>query len=392
MKIVSFNEISKCMRRANNLLNSGIYSLYGRGKDTVVIDSITPGDSLADIYNTQYGQYRFEFGNLTIGEGVDLPVTNDYQFAFLKVNGTLVVNGHLHMDGRGGIFTDQRGTIISVGGVDTYTYNTTLNSFSNYGVSQVSDTASCSDDLWYRLTTYGAQETFFTQSTALTGAGGNGYTRHLYEYTVRRQYQPEVTPYDKIPGTNQYKYGYYRSGWGHQNTWVWTGYQQYLDDVEANSYDAIETEYRIRGSQSTSYLSGGGNLSQLPYPITDEGITCGGGGGGFIALYSETISNAGNKFTEGDETYPLNVHANGGSSIHTDGTLLRGGGCLIIAARHIVIGPNGSITADGGDGNGLMTLLNRNPNKRLYTYSSGSPVVYTNTFSGGAGYAQHFVK
>ena len=62
MKIVSFNEISKCMRRANNLLNSGIYSLYGRGKDTVVIDSITPGDSLADIYNTQYGQYRFEFG------------------------------------------------------------------------------------------------------------------------------------------------------------------------------------------------------------------------------------------------------------------------------------------------------------------------------------------
>lgn len=384
MKIVSFNEISKCMRRANNLLNSGIYSLYGRGKDTVVIDSITPGDSLADIYNTQYGQYRFEFGNLTIGEGVDLPVTNDYQFAFLKVNGTLVVNGHLHMDGRGGIFTDQRGTIIPVGGVDTYTYNTTLNSFSNYGVSQVSDTASCSDDLWYRLTTYGAQETFFLQNTALTGAGGNGYTKHNYQYQLWEEDEPKV---DK----NQY--GHYRKVWNTQ-VWYWndgTG-EAYKAAVDANSSWHTYDNYQVRGSQSTSYLSGGGNLSQLPYPTTDEGITCGGGGGGFIALYSETISNAGNKFTEGDETYPLNVHANGGSSIHTDGTLLRGGGCLIIAARHIVIGPNGSITADGGDGNGLMTLLNRNPHKRLYTYSSGSPVVYTNTFSGGAGYAQHFVK
>lgn len=389
MKIVSFNEISKCMRRANNLLNSRIYSLYGRGKDTVVIDSTTPGDSLADIYNTQYGQYRFEFGNLTIGEGVDLPVTNDYQFAFLKVNGTLVVNGHLHMDGRGGIFTDQRGTIIDVGGVSTYTYNTTLNTFSNYGVSQVSDTASCSDDLWYRLTTYGAQETFFTQSTALTGAGGNGYTKHNYVYYVDEEYEPKV---------DKNLYGHYV--WRHipfsgrVQVWEWydgTG-EAYQQAVRDNSRPVPHDDYQVRGSQSTSYLSGGGNLSQLPYPTTDEGITCGGGGGGFIALYSETISNAGNKFTEGDETYPLNVHANGGSSIHTDGTLLRGGGCLIIAARHIVIGPNGSITADGGDGNGLMTLLNRNPNKRLYTYSSGSPVVYTNTFSGGAGYAQHFVK
>lgn len=387
MKIVSFNEISKCMRRANNLLNSGIYTLYGRGKDTVEINSITPGDALADLYNTQYGHYVFEFGNLIIGEGVDVPVTNTYKFAFLKVNGTLVVNGHLHMDNRGGEFTDQRGTIIDVGGISTYTHNSSLNSFASYNINQVSDTASCSDDLWYRLTTYGAQETFFLQNTALTGAGGNGYTNHLYEYPVRKQYEPEVTPYDKFPGTNQYKYGYYRN-----NRWYWTRYQQYLDDVEANSYDATETEYRIRGSQSISSLSGGGNLSQLPQPTEDNGVVCGGGGGGFLALYSETIRNTGVKFIEGDNTYPLNIHSNGGSSIHTDGTLVRGGGCLIIAARHIVVGPNGSITADGGDGNGLMSLLNRNPHRQLYIYNNGSPAVYTNTFSGGAGYAQHFIK
>lgn len=383
MKIVSFNEISKCMRGVNKLLTSGVYTLYGRGKDSVVINNITPGDSLADLYNTQYGQYMFEFGNLTIGEGVDIPVVNDYQFAFIKVNGTLLVNGHLHMDGRGGSFSDTQGTIIDVGGVPTYTNVSSLHSFASYNLTPLSDTSSCTTDLWFRLTNYGAQETFFLQNTALTGAGGNGYTKHYYEYDepIMVEREPKVDPHQRQWGTWR---GF---------LWVWKpgGLEAYEAAKAANS-DLITGEYQVRGSQSVSYLSGGGSLSQLSIPTEDEGMVCGGGGGGFISLFCETLSNDGEKFTEGDDRYALNIHSNGGTSIYTDGTTVRGGGCLIIAARHIVIGPNGSITADGGNGNGLMSLLNRNPYKNLYVYNNGNPAVYTNTFSGGAGYAQYFIK
>ena len=133
----------------------------------------------------------------------------------------------------------------------------------------------------------------------------------------------------------------------------------------------------------------------IPKTTEDGCISVGGGGGGFIALYSESLINRGPHWLEGDIRRPLNIHANGGNEIlHnvTPDQAIRGGGGLIISAKRIVIGPYGSITADGGNGQGIMTLLNRPPYTGLYTYNNGSPAVYTNTFSGGAGYAQFFQR
>ena len=384
MKIVSLNEINKSIQNINKLSNSGIYSLYGRGKDHVVItqDVIAPGQTLTDFYNFSHDQLVLEFGNLTIGAGVDLPITDDAQVAFIKVNGTLTVNGHLHMDGRGGSYVGTDGSIITENGMSVFTANNSNRTFDRYPLATVDGNTSCTDYLWANLTNYGSQEIFFNSKVSMAGAGPVGLISERIETEVWVERIPHVDPHDY-----QIRRGL---------NWYWNalvgGMAAYEAAVRANSYlDHIDISYVKRGTKATSCLSGGGDYMLLPNP-PNGGFICGGCGGGMIGLYSETYSNLGSTFTEGNHIYPLNIHANGGTAYSTTDTSMRGGGCLFIAAKHIVVGPSGSITADGGNGQGLMTLMDRNPYAQQYLYNSGSPTPYASTFSGGAGYAQHFFK
>ena len=388
MKIISLNEITKSIITMGSTNSLGIYSLYGRGSGisaSITSESYT-GEPLTSLFGPPTrDDYILEFDNLTIGEGVDILATDISPVFFLKVNGTLMVNGHLHMDGKGGSFVGTTGTLSTETDPSTgdpiyvYKNNTSLNYFDTYNLPVITSNTSCSNSLWYNLTNYGVQETFFTGKVALTGGGGVGYTNYEYTTTTKVEKEPKINPY-------QDKYGYYYFG-----QWKWTHYDQYLADVEANSIITETKYYEPRGSQSLATLSGGGNYYMVDKP-QDGNYSCGGGGGGFLALYSETFINSGNMFTENGNKYPLNIHANGGNEFNVTSTPVNGGGMMVIAARHIVIGPNGSITCDGGNGNGIMTLLGRNPLSKVYLYNNGTPMEYNDTFSGGGGFAQHFLK
>lgn len=413
MKIVSYNKIAHSIRRINDLTGSGISYLYGRGTESVVItaSSLLPGQTLANYLRTNYGApLSFEFKDLTIGAGVNLRVTDEAQVAYIRVNGTLIVNGHLHMDGAGGQFfprTDAGDITVE----NNYTVHSSTNTnitFSEYNPGIVGDTSSCTTTMWNNLTNYGAQETFFDGSTSLTGAGGCGFTNYKYTYTTigengqacespwDDETYPKINPHcTKSMGDGSRNWGKWETSWGITRWVFYSGKQQvYKQKVADNTGEIPHDYYEVRGSRSKSVLSGGGNMFALNLesnPVPEGGYISAGAGGGMIALYSGAYVNNGTKWVEGESVYDLNIHANGGNEISVN-TPQNGGGSLIISARRIVVGPHGSITADGGNGQGLMTLLNRPPYTGLYTYNNGSPSVYTNTFSGGAGYAQFFQR
>lgn len=332
MKIVSLNSIYKSILALNASTVSGLNSLFGRGTfgSKVVSRQDYNGLPLTSWFGPEsnYSEYQLDFQNLTIEEGVDIQATDKDSVFYLKVNGTLTVNGHLHMDNMGGSTPelDESITPYTSDGIPVYRVKNTYNLLGKKELDSVSDDTSCKDLLFSDLSTYGALETFLKGNTALTGSGGVGY-----------RYKGET----------------------------------------------------LVGVESVSALNGGGKLSLLDKPSTG-GFICGGGGGGFIALYYENMINYSTKrFNDNIGSYPLNIHANGGSST-SNLFNIRGGGCMIIAARNIVIGENGSITCDGGDGNGLMSLLSRAPYNELYMYNGGNPIKYNNQFTGGAGYAMGF--
>lgn len=388
MKIVSFNEINKCIRTAKNLLTSGIYNIYGRGtfKDTITKSSLSEGDTLSSIYNQRHDTGMIlEFYNLTIGDGVNLPVTNEDQTAYVRVNGTLTVNGHLHMDNRGGYISSKE-TSISVSGTDkTFTYDTAKSLFDTYPLTYVNGDTCCSKELYYNLVNYGMQETLLNCKVSLPGSGPVG------KY-VKVETREDDVYYDPIVNIRDYQTFSFRQGWH----FVGNSYARYLAAVEASKHFRTTEVYFNDYYNPISSISGAGEIGKLPNPGNNMYIF-GGCGGGTLVIYAESVINMGRYFNENGIDYPLNIHANGGSSYNTYGSLdlnslPRGGGTLIIAARHLVIGENGSITCDGGDGNGLMSLAGREPSTIKYTYSNGSPNVYTSAFAGGAGFSYIFKK
>lgn len=390
MKIISFNEINKCIRTTKNLLTSGIYNIYGRGKKDLIItkNTFSEGDTVESMFNPiNNNQTLLEFNNLTIGEDVSIPVTNNDQTAYIRVNGTLTVNGHLHMDNRGGYISSKE-TAVSGSGYDiTYTYNTAKSLFDDYKMFNVSGNTSCLNRQYCDLVNYGMQETFLNCMVSLPGAGPVGKYRRVEE--TKEIYE------DPVINIRDYQK---RTGWL-SGDWTWkdnNAKERYYADKEAATHIRTIKTYFNDYYNSISYISGGGGLDKLPTP-EDNVYLFGGCGGGTLAIYAESVINMGKKFSENDREYPLNIHANGGSSYSTYNSLNlnilpRGGGTLIIAARHLIIGEDGSITCDGGDGNGLMSLAGREPNTLKYMYSSGNPNVYTSAFTGGAGFAYIFNK
>ena len=370
MKIVSFNTITKSLREMTSLSMVDYNNLYGRGSSgSLVIDKESYGTNqvvLTDISRKIVGvdsTPNLEFENLTIGEDTDVLGNNLSTPLYLKVNGTLTVNGHLHMDRQGGKVS-QSGTILSKNGVRYIQSNTSLN-YALVDTLNLSDSESCPDSLYNYLNLYGNSNTFFDGNIALTGAGGVGYV-----------WEERVETHTEL---------------------VLVGYTQNLFDYNRKPiYNEVVVNTPIAepvGYESVSSLDGGGNFLLLPRPEKQGDKTFGGSGGGFLSIYYENyLNNAENWFIDTVGTYPLNIHANGGSSISTAKDYFRGGGCMIIAARSIVIGPKGSITCDGGDGNGMMALLSRAPYQEQFLFNNGNPIKFENQFTGGAGFALGYLK
>lgn len=331
MKIPSLVYINKSNKISGAFGVSGNYDLYGHGEDS---EPIVFSEDMAFINHPSFlgGAGRrgsiLELGNVTIESGVKVVgLTDNLKNTpfYLKVSGTLTINGHLHMDGMGA------GTInTSTPGVSTYTRDglltyTAPNALRNTALisTQLKDNQSCLDTSWSSLLTYGMSETFFTMKTGLTGAGGCGIN-----YSLATMY----------------------------------------------------------GLESTGLISGGGNIMSLSRPTAGNSITA-GGGGGLLCIYFGTLDNKGPTHTDNTGTYYSNIHANGGVSIINNSTPIYGGGMMVIAARNLVIGPGGKITCDAQeDGNGLMSLANRSPNTEPMLFNNGNPIPYTNQFSGGAGF------
>lgn len=332
MKIPSLFYIDKSLA---NLRDGGAskYSLFGHGSnqpDVVILDGTK---SFIEQVDAARNGSIIELGNVTIESNVSvcgLPTTMRNVPFFLKVAGTLRVKGHLHMDGMGA------GTVnYNEASTNTYINNGLLTYYRNNSLSStnllsnfINESNSCPDISWATLNAYGSTDTFFTLTQGITGAGGCGI-RYL--------------------GSTRY------------------------------------------GVESRSLISGGGNISGLPVPTLGNSST-GGGGGGFLSIYCSTFSNTSGQFTDNMGTYPLSIHANGGTSIYTNNQPVYGGGMMVIAARRLIVEPGGSITCDASDGNGLMALANRSPNYTKMMFNNRNPINYTNQFSGGAGYCALFKR
>ena len=105
------------------------------------------------------------------------------------------------------------------------------------------------------------------------------------------------------------------------------------------------TKYRRRHSYRCTNLNSSGTLGRSK--------ASSGGGGGFIALYYENLKNDGPVWTDTQtdadtygQTFYTNINCNGGIGGAEGAGDKSGGGCMIIAARNIVIGKNGSITSN----------------------------------------------
>lgn len=332
MKIPSLFYIDKSLAKLRDG-GSSKYSLFGHGSyqpDVVISDGTK---SFIEQISPNRNGSIIELGNVIIESNVSvcgLPTNMRNVPFFLKVSGTLIVKGHLHMDGMGASTVNYNES-----STNTYTNNGLLTYYKNNSLSNtnlisgfVNESTSCTDLNWSILNAYGSSDTFFTLTQGITGAGGCGI-RYL--------------------GSTRY------------------------------------------GVESRSLISGGGNISGLPIPTLGNSST-GGGGGGFLGIYCSSFVNTGGQFTDDLGTYPLSIHANGGTGIYNNNQPVYGGGMMVIAARRLIVEPGGSITCDASDGNGLMALANRSPNYTKMMFNNRNPINYTNQFSGGAGYCALFKR
>ena len=155
-----------------------------------------------------------------------------------------------------------------------------------------------------------------------------------------------------------------------------TGFSAHYNTfTRLHTYGANATFFKYEQSKETArplFLCGGGGSSEVriaqnPYPnfgisagggpigssFADWGAIFnvpGGGGGGFVALYYRRLIINGKEYgvDPGCEVFRISANGTGGA---TTSTGLRnggnGGGCIIISADTIIIGPNGGIHADG---------------------------------------------
>lgn len=156
------------------------------------------------------------------------------------------------------------------------------------------------------------------------------------------------------------------------------------------------TKMRYRHSYGSTALNSSG--------ISSKGRHSAGAGGGFLALYYEKggLDYQGPWFNGA----PLHINANGASGDWgATGYAGRGGGMMVIAAKKIVVGPNGYICCNPTMQNnrsdesspvfgdsvcnaGGMALMNLKPmygSNTIWDYNYGNPTGYNKGRSGGSG-------
>ena len=261
--------------------------IFGYGTEDI---TFTKSGSFLELSNGYKFNQVLEYRNVTINEGVYIQGNtfygNKYDGSipfYLKVNGTLTVNGSLNMNGTG-----QEG--------DGQSHK------SNYDAQYTGDYTGLGYELpylhqstpqlalstWFDLYNYGKAKTFFDGKTCLIGAGCGQRTKYKKKSSRKNYY---------------------------------------------------------RHSFRTTRLNSGGSL-------TGRSSRHSGGGGGFIALYYENMTNQGPTWTDNTDaptkgqTFYTNINCNGGRGGGGHTPSRWGGGCMIIAARNIVIGPKGSITSN----------------------------------------------
>jgi len=250
------------------------------------------GESGVDLVFTRSGVFTelsnpytanglLEYRNVTIPEGVSIQGNTFYggdvsgsRPFYLKVNGTLTVNGKLNMDGLG-----QQGFSDGVKSNHDAYYSENFNDL-GYTLPVVGNGGQLSYKNWKNLYDYGLVHSFLSPKTCLVGAGSGM--------------------------SNKYK-------------------------------KKSSRKYYYRHSQRSTAL----NSSGFVWDMNDRT----GSGGGFLALYYENLDYQGPTWNG----YPTNINCNGGGTYWGAGHTRDpwwGGGCMIIAAKNIVVGPKGSITCN----------------------------------------------
>lgn len=264
------------------------------------------------------------FHNLTIPANVtlnDIPnYTNSgtiatfgkYSPMYIKCSGTLTVNG----------------TIAALGGGKNKTTNVTNDIWAPVPIAiQQSTGFSANYNTFTRLHNYGSNATFFKYEQSSTSS---------LEYE-----------------TSDYKLGHFTI--------------------------KIVTKINDATSARPLFLCGGGGSPQVNIrnnPNPNWGISAGGGpinssfgnwgatfnipgggGGGFVALYYRKLIINGKEYGKDSGCEVFRISANGTGGATTSTSVSRnggnGGGCIIISADTIIIGPNGGIHADG---NGIRSV------------------------------------
>ena len=310
-------------------------NFFGSGTASVRLAAGTTMTN-AGLYNSYH---TLEFKDLTIDRYATLTIPKDninywdatvsptqWHPLYLKCSDTLTVNGSLSAVGLGGstyIYEDRNMVSpvwspvpIEVG-------------WQGYGCSTRSST-------YYRLLEYGRTATFFDFDINQVAKEYTGTVRNVNGNYVQRNYLFDVSRYS----APQMKAPLFLvGGGGGGNHHYCTGSGPFKD-------------WHNEHSHNWSLNCGGGTPG--------NGSTMwGGGGGGFIALYFEHLIIDGREYGVDPYCDISKICANGYSSVWEWG---RAGGCMIIAARNIIVGGAGTITANGeGSGGVKPCFLNNVP-------------------------------
>lgn len=333
MRDATVHYLQKSMNLVDGIIDDGKKStLFGAGGDDIVFTQSGVFTELSLPYR-QKG--LLEYHDVTIPEGISIQGNTFYggdvggsRPFYLRVNGTLTVNGKLNMDGLG-----QQGFSDGVKSNHDAYYSENFNDL-GYTLGAVGNGGQLSYNVWKALYDYGKVHSFLLPKTCLVGAGSGM--------------------------SNKYK-------------------------------KKSSRKYYYRHSQRSTALNSGGDVWNMNMRT--------GGGGGFLALYYENLIYQGPTWNG----YPRNINCNGGGCYWSTGHTRDpwwGGGCMIIAAKTIIVGPNGSITCnpcqashrsvtgnfylyDSDNNSGGISYLNRY-SARDIDYAFGG-YVGMNRLSGGGG-------
>ena len=314
------NEISKIILPKHHYFGDGALSV-----------SIPPGQTLTnlDLYNT----YRTnEFRNLAININAKLtPYTtyggswgkfslpNPFHPMLIKCSDTLTVNGALTAQGCGGkweFYDDRNFTMPEISPIP-------LNiAFGDYGYSAWHENVN-------RLSEYGRTGSFLTfnaENKSYAYPESVGYRRFLLTGNTINQYSTYNNHSLFLIGPGGGGCHSYHTGSGRH----------------------------YEHSRHTGLSSSGGRA--------DNHGGWGGGGGGFLALYFEHLIIDGKEYGVDPGCDVSKISANGFGPSPWE-QVDSGGGCMIIAARNIIIGRDGTINSDAVRNSGWVkpSFLNNYP-------------------------------